>query len=51
MSRVSSDPKCIVAALITNALALADQHGWTEVAIYLDQALIALTGKGIPPPV
>jgi len=36
--------------MVGKALAMADELGLVEVALRLDQALIALTGAGIAPP-
>ena len=47
---MTSSSKRDLADLVEKALAIADDIGFTEVGLRLDQALIALTGAGVAPP-
>ncbi|GAA0335238.1 hypothetical protein GCM10009087_52000 [Sphingomonas oligophenolica] len=47
---VIRNSKSELADLVGKALAMADELGFAEVGLRLDQALIALTGAGVAPP-
>jgi hypothetical protein len=49
-TKVISSSKRDLAALVEGALAIADNLGFAEVGLRLDQALVALTGAGVAPP-
>lgn len=50
-STVEGSERDALETLLRNALNLADQMDLAEVAIYIDTALIALTGSGTEPPI
>ncbi len=47
---VTGSSKRNLADLVETALTIADDLGFAEVGLRLDQALIALTGAGVAPP-
>ncbi len=47
---VTVSSKRDLADLVETALAIADDRGFAEVGLHLNQALVALTGAGIAPP-